>query len=100
MMKFSGSVLLFFVLQFHSIGQQRKMIEPGEVWPDASRNHIQAHGGGIIKINKTYYWYGEERRQGLDTAFRYVSCYSSKDLMNWTFLGDALKQQDPENLGP
>jgi hypothetical protein len=75
-------------------------IHPGEVWPDNNGKHIQAHGGGIIKMGKTYYWYGEERSQGLDTNFRYVSCYSSKDLVNWTFKGDVLKMSDPDTLGP
>lgn len=78
---------------------QNKFVNPGTVWPDNNGEHIQAHGGGIIKINKTYYWYGEERRKGLDTNYRYVSCYSSNDLMNWKFLGDVVKMQDPENLG-
>jgi hypothetical protein len=79
---------------------QRTSIEPGGEWPDQNGNHIQAHGGGIIKIGKKYYWYGEQRRQGLDRAMRYVSCYESADLTNWKFLGDALQQTDPENLGP
>ncbi|TDW95825.1 family 43 glycosylhydrolase [Dinghuibacter silviterrae] len=75
-------------------------IAPGALWPDASGNHIQAHGGGILKRGDVYYWYGEERRQGLDTAKRFVSCYSSRDLMHWTFLGDVLSLSDPEQLGP
>ncbi|MDH7463134.1 family 43 glycosylhydrolase [Chitinophagaceae bacterium 26-R-25] len=77
----------------------QKKINPGEVWPDDKGNHIQAHGGGIVKIDKYFYWYGEERRQGLDTGFRYVSCYRSKDLANWKFMGDALQLSDPEHLG-
>ena len=80
-------------------GGQYKTIHPGEVWPDNKGKHIQAHGGGIIKLGKTYYWYGEERSQGLDTNYRYVSCYSSKDLVNWKFRGDVVKMSDPENLG-
>jgi Glycosyl hydrolases family 43 len=75
------------------------IIYPSETWPDNNGNHIQAHGGGIIKYGKTYYWYGEERAKDLDTNFRYVSCYASKDLVNWTFKGDVVKMQDPENLG-
>jgi len=27
-----------------------KVFRPGEIWADADSNHIQAHGGGIIKI--------------------------------------------------
>jgi sucrose-6-phosphate hydrolase SacC (GH32 family) len=80
--------------------QKQNTIKPGEVWPDDHGNHIQAHGGGIIKLDRTYYWYGEERRQGLDSALRYVSCYSSTDLTNWTFKGDVVKMSDPEKLGP
>jgi hypothetical protein len=63
-------------------------IKPGELWPDNNGNHIQ-----------TYYWYGEERSQGLDSNFRYVSCYSSKDLVNWKFRGDVVKMSDPDSLG-
>lgn len=85
---------------FTGINAQQKIIQPKEVWPDTDGNHIQAHGGGIIKIKDTWYWYGEERRQGLDSNLRYVSCYSSKDLVNWTFKGDVLKLSDPDNLGP
>ena len=79
--------------------QRQKIINPGEVWPDNRGEHIQAHGGGIIKIKNTYYWYGEERRRGLDSNKRYVSCYASKDLTNWTFKGDVVQMTDPENLG-
>jgi hypothetical protein len=79
--------------------QENRAILPGELWPDDHGNHVQAHGGGIIKIGKTYYWYGEERSKGLDTNYRYVSCYASKDLVNWSFKGDVVKMSDPDNLG-
>ena len=94
------ALLLSVTLLGQSYAQKQTAIRPGEVWPDHQGNHVQAHGGGIIKTGNTYYWYGEERRQGLDTAFRYVSCYSSTDLMNWKFRGDVVKMSDPENLGP
>ena len=89
----------FMPLLQPAFAQPLKVIRPGEVWPDDRGKHIQAHGGGIIKLGKTYYWYGEERSQGLDTNFRYVSCYSSDDLINWKFKGDVVKMSDPENLG-
>jgi hypothetical protein len=73
-------------------------IRPMETWPDNNGNHIQAHGGGIIKWKGHYYWYGEDRRQGLDTNYRYSSCYRSKDLVHWTWLGDALKITKPDSL--
>lgn len=76
------------------------VIRPGEIWPDDRGEHIQAHGGGILKVEGTYYWFGEQRRKGLDPDRRYVSCYSSKDLVHWKFRGDALDLADPEQLGP
>jgi len=79
--------------------QSLSTFNPGQPWPDEDGHHIQAHGGGIIRIKKTYYWYGEQRSQGLDTNFRYVSCYSSRDLLHWKFRGNALQITDPENLG-
>ena len=77
-----------------------KTIKPGEAWPDNRGQHIQAHGGGIIKVADTWYWFGEDRSQGLDPAKRYVSCYSSKDLAHWTFRNQVMKQSDPGDLGP
>ena len=89
---------IVLILTVSFANAQNRMINPGNLWPDQHGNHIQAHGGGILKINKTYYWYGEERRQGLDSNLRYVSCYSSKDLMNWKFEKDVVQMADPENL--
>ena len=79
-------------------GQETGIINPGEIWPDNNGQHIQAHGGGVVKVGRTYYWYGEERRKGveLDKKFRYVSCYSSRDLMDWKFRGDVLKLSSPD----
>lgn len=77
---------------------QANLIRPGEVWPDADGQHVQAHGGGIIKLKSTYYWYGEERRQNLDPRYRYVSCYSSKDLVHWKFRGDVVQMPPPDSL--
>lgn len=75
------------------------VITPGAVWPDDRGQHIQAHGGGIIRVGDTYYWFGEDRSQGLDREHRYASCYSSKDLVNWTFRNQVVKLTDPEELG-
>jgi len=92
-------LLIFMIISVGSFSQKRSYISPGEVWPDDRGNHIQAHGGGILKIKDTYYWYGEQRRQGLDSNKRYVSCYSSKDLMNWKFRGDVVQMTDPNDQG-
>lgn len=80
------------------LAQKQSVIRPGEVWPDEDGNHIQAHGGGITKIKETYYWYGENRAKDLDPQRRYVSCYSSKDLINWKFRGNVLEMTNPDTL--
>lgn len=93
-------IILTVLISLPALAQNINEIRPGELWPDADGKHVQAHGGGIIKIKDTYYWYGEERAQGLDTSKRYVSCYSSKDLTNWKFRGDVVQMSDPDHLGP
>lgn len=67
--------------------------KPGLIWPDNEGKHINAHGGGIIFYNDTYYWFGEYRlpRSEKDRSHYGVSCYSSKDLLNWKNEGLALK---------
>jgi hypothetical protein len=92
--------ILFCLLSIAAAGSSQKTtIIPGALWPDQNGHHIQAHGGGVIRIGNLYFWYGEERARGLDTNFRYVSCYSSRDLIHWTFRGDVAKLADPERLG-
>jgi Glycosyl hydrolases family 43 len=56
-----------------------------ETWPDTDGVHINAHGGGVIWHEGTYYWFGEARnpRQRGVPSSRGVVCYSSKDLYNW-----------------
>jgi hypothetical protein len=73
-------------------------IEPGAVWQDDRGKHVQSHGGGIIKLGDTYFWFGEDRTEGLDRDKRYVACYSSKDLAHWTFRKQIVFA-DPENIG-
>jgi hypothetical protein len=75
-------------------------ITPGAVWRDNRGQQMQAHGGGILKVGNTFFWFGEDRTQGLDPNRRYVSCYASKDLEHWTFRNQVLKLADPENFGP
>jgi beta-xylosidase len=69
---------------------------PGETWNDNEGTHINAHGGGILEYNGTYYWYGEHKIAGKagNTAQVGVSCYSSKDLYNWKNEGIALRVDD------
>jgi len=75
------------------------VIQPGEVWPDDRGQHIQAHGGGILKVGDTFYWFGEDRSQTNPVIKRCVACYASTNLAQWTFRNQVVHLADPENLG-
>lgn len=80
--------------------KQDNVIRPGERWLDDRGIEIQAHGGGIIQLKDTWYWFGEDRSQNNDPAKRYVACYSSTDLVHWKYRHQVLALADPQNLGP
>ena len=91
-----------------------KAFVPGEVWNDTEGNPINAHGGGILYHEGTYYWYGEYKKgktvlpewatwECYRTDVTGVSCYSSQDLMNWKFEGivlPAVKDDASHDLHP
>ena len=69
---------------------------PGEVWKDDAGRPIQAHGGGILRANGTWYWYGEDKSpddwNGTGAGrVSWVRCYSSPDLRTWHDEGTVLK---------
>ena len=73
-------------------------IRPGEIWPDNNGDHINAHGGGLMYYDGTYYWFGENKGERSSAALVGVMCYSSKDLKNWKNEGVALPvSEDPES---
>ncbi len=73
---------------------QRTTIRSGELWPDDSGQHINAHGGGVLHYGDTYYWFGEHKSDWTSDALVGVTCYSSKDLLNWHNCGVALSVSD------
>lgn len=75
------------------------VIRPGDIWPDNRGQHIQAHGGGIIKMGDTFFWFGEYRARDNDPHKRYVGCYSSTDLVHWKFRNTVIASPPLENLG-
>lgn len=77
-----------------------KSFHPGKKWLDNNGVHINAHGGGFIFYEGTYYWFGEHKIEGEkgNRAQVGVHCYSSKDLYNWKDEGIALKvSENPQS---
>lgn len=64
-------------------------IVPGTYWTDTNGVVIQAHGGGFLKLNDTYYWFGEDKTEN-SHHFRHVNVYKSTDLVTWEYLAHAL----------
>ncbi len=65
-------------------------IRPGQIWLDTKGERIQAHGGSIIYVDDTYYFYGEnkEKTDGKNGIWHWgVRAYASKDLYNWEDMG-------------
>ena len=108
------TLLAVGLFTFHAQAQQNEYICPGEVWNDTDGNPINAHGGGVLYHEGTYYWYGEYKTgptilpEGATwdcyrTDVTGVSCYSSKDLLNWKFEGvvlPAVKDDPNHDLHP
>lgn len=88
--------LLLVCLQFLFLPlcAKERTIRPGELWLDNKGVHINAHGGGIMYHKGTYYWYGEHKAENTSSALVGVTCYRSKDLVNWTHCGVALAVED------
>jgi hypothetical protein len=51
---------------------------------------MQAHGAGIIKVDNIYYMIGEDHTDG--TAFQNINCYSSPNLVDWSYMGALLSK--------
>ncbi|MEH7494443.1 family 43 glycosylhydrolase [Neobacillus niacini] len=65
---------------------ENKSIRPGQIWLDTEGKRIHAHGGSIMHIGDTFYWYGENKAKTLPGSGIWhwgVRCYTSKDLYNW-----------------
>lgn len=86
-------------------GNDRFYLFPGRIWLDTDGNPIQAHGGGILYVEKLgmYYWYGENKNGPTYHAHRKgaarvdiigVSCYSSKDMWTWKNEGIVLAGEE------
>ena len=61
-------------------------------WNDTTGKHIQAHGGGFLKVCDTWYWFGEDKTLNTNGTgnFHAISCYASKDLVTWEHRGQVV----------
>lgn len=81
-------ILLLLILMMSLLTAHAQAPMKGGEWKDSAGKHINAHGGNIIRYKGTYYWYGESRSvDGKPYSSLGVSCYTSKDLTNWTNRG-------------
>jgi beta-galactosidase len=78
------------------------LIDSGTPWLDSDGRPINAHAGGLLFHDGTYYWYGEIKTGettlpacnadwgGTRVPLAGVSCYASTDLLHWRNLGNVL----------
>lgn len=96
--------LLLFVCLLHSLAAPAysQTIYPGTEWNDQNGVNVQGHGGNIIQVGSTFYWFGENKigENSSSDAFQSVRCYSSTDLVHWKFELDALARRASGDLGP
>jgi hypothetical protein len=59
-------------------------IRNGGFWNDTTGKRIEAHGGGFLRVQDSWYWVGEDKSVN-SAGFKAVNCYASKDLTNWEF---------------
>ncbi|HLP05222.1 MAG TPA: glycoside hydrolase family 43 protein [Paludibacter sp.] len=103
-----------FCLLANGFGQKNtkcktgKIIVSGAEWHDTSGKTINAHGAGILYHKGVYYMYGELKGDSTywnpkvpswecyRTEAGGVSCYSSKNLVDWKFEGVVLPSEQKD----
>jgi hypothetical protein len=107
----NGTLIATLVLLMGASASRAEMIRPGERWLDTQGQFINAHGGGVLFHQGTYYWYGELKEGttyitaankswgGTRVVNGGFSCYSSTNLSDWNYQGLALapSQRDPDS---
>ncbi len=74
-------------------------------WSTTTGTPIYSQGGGIFRFNNKYYWYGVQYAEAAlyhqdpsitqpNATFENVTCYSSTDLVNWTFESNILTKEE------
>ncbi len=75
-------------------------------WKDTAGNPIYSQGGGVLKVGNVYYLYGVRYNGAVtyynnpaggkngNTGFSAITIYSSTDLANWKFEGNAITSSE------
>ncbi|MFB9109718.1 family 43 glycosylhydrolase [Flavobacterium gyeonganense] len=113
------SALMMIILALSSItnvNAQKENIKNDVFWNTKDGQPLNSQGGGIFKFSKPvngvqkYYWYGVHYEEANiyrnapyitlpNATFKSVPCYSSVDLVNWTFEGDVVTKDDVNKSG-
>ena len=105
------STLIFTIFSVLNSTAQKKNIKNDVFWNTKDGQPIYSQGGGIFRFKdpKTnedkYYWYGVHYKEAETyrnspnvtlprTSFESVTCYTSTDLVSWTFESDAMTKAE------
>lgn len=105
-----------FLFTTNTAKAQARNIKNDIFWNSKDGQPINSQGGGIFKFAdpvtgvKKYYWYGVHYQEAdtyrnnpsvtlATSTFESVTCYSSTDLVNWTFEGDVLTKDETNKSG-
>lgn len=83
------------------VGTLSGELAAGIAFMDTDGERVNAHGGGIIEVEGTFYLHGEYFLSATtDHTFHGFAMYSSRDLATWTNEGIILPTQPSGELGP
>ena len=103
------TLLLLFIFPI-IVNAQFKNIKNDVFWDTNNGTPIYSQGGGIFRFpdpksgTEKYYWYGVQYKEAAiyrknpavtlkNATFESVTCYSSTDLVNWTFEQNVLTEE-------
>jgi hypothetical protein len=91
-MIFRKTFFLWLIIFYGCTKNTPASFNSGATWLDTDDKQINAHGGGFLFFNDTYYWFGEHKGSGKlgSKAQVGVRVYASKDLHQWKNEGVAL----------
>lgn len=103
------SCLLLAVALFSVARAAALPIQNDVFWKDTTGSPIYSQGGGILKVDGTYYWYGAKYDAAVryaadpawekaDPRFNAVTAYSSTDLAHWKFEGNVIQAGAPGKM--